>query len=135
MTGGFVNGFADINTANVTSAVHTELDATVDGVSATLPITIEPGLSTLTVPASVTGGDSFSATVSLAGPVDTDTTIALESLDGILTVPGLVTIAAGHSSVTFTATTGQVATATDVGIVAMLGNTNLQSDNVTINPP
>jgi hypothetical protein len=42
---------------------------------------------------------------------------------------------AGHSSVTFTATTGQVDTATDVGIVAMLRNTNLESDNVTINPP
>jgi hypothetical protein len=135
VTGGFINGYAEINTANVTSAVHTELDATVDGVKAKLPITIEPGLSTLAVPASVTGGDSFSATVSLAGPVDTDTTIALESLDGILTVPGLVTVPVGHSSVTFTATTGQVDTATDVGIVAMLGNTNLQSGNVTINPP
>jgi hypothetical protein len=135
VTGGFVNGFADINTANVTSSVHTELDATVDGVTATLPITIEPGLTTLAVPASVTGGQSFTGTVSLAGPVDIDTTVSLQSLEGIVTVPGLVTIPKGQSSVTFTATTVAVDSPTDVGLEASLGTTNVFSTDVTVSPP
>jgi hypothetical protein len=135
VAGGSVSGYADINTANVTSPVHTELDATVDGVTATLPITIEPGLSTLTVPASVTGGDSFTATLSLAGPVDTDTTVAVQALDGTVTVPGLVTIPKGQSSVSFTAMTGTVQSPDSVGLEAMLGNSTLYSQNVTINPP
>lgn len=135
VTGGFVNGYADIDTADVASAVHTELDATVDGVTATVPITIEPGLSTLTVPASVVGGQSFTATVSLAGPVDTDTTVDLQTLDGIVTVPGQVTIPDGQSSVSFTATTVAVESAASVGLEAMLGNSTIYSQDVTITPP
>jgi hypothetical protein len=135
VTGGFTDAFVDINTGDVTSPVHTELDATVDGVTATLPITIEPGLTTLTVPASVTGGDSFTATVSVAGNVDTDTTVALQSLDGVVTVPQTVVIPAGESSATFTATTVAVDSVIDVGLGATLGTTNVYSADVAVNPP
>ena len=134
VTPGFAQAFVDIDTANVTSPVHTELTATADGVTAKLPITIEPGLTSITIPATVTGGDSFTGTVSLAGPVDTPTTIDLQSTWGIVTVPGLVTIPTGQSSVTFTATTVPVDTDSDVSIVAMLGSTTLQSDNITVTP-
>jgi len=134
VTPGFAQAFVNIDTANVTSAVHTELTATADGVTAKLPVTIEPGLASLTIPATVTGGASFTGTVSLAGPVDTPTTIDLQSTWGIVTVPLLVTIPAGQSSVTFTATTVPVDTDSDVSIVAMLGDTTLQSDNITVTP-
>ncbi len=126
----------DINTANVTSAVHAEIDATVDGVTASTPITIEPGLDTFSnVPATVTGGQGFTATVSLAGPVDTATTIGLQSSWGILTVPATVTIPAGESSVSFPVTTVPVDSDSAVFISAMLGNSTIYSSTVTLTPP
>jgi hypothetical protein len=133
---GFVDGYVDIDTANVTSAVHTTLDATVDGVKASLPVTIEPGLASITnVPATVTGGGApFTATVNLAGPVDTATTVDLQSEDGVLTVPLDVVIPAGQSSATFSATTVAVDTETDVQIVASLGSSEVFSSTVAVLP-
>jgi hypothetical protein len=135
ITGGFTDGFVDVNTANVTGAVHTEIDATVDGVSASLAVVIEPGLASFTgLPATITGGDSFTATINLAGPVDTATTVALQPTAGILTVPGTVVIQPGHSSANFLASTVPVTADTGVQIVAMLGNNPLESDAVTVTP-
>ena len=90
ITPGFDDGYVDINTANITSPVHAKLEATVASITATLPVIIEPGLASVSVPATVTGGDNFTGTVSLAGPVDAATTVALQSTWGIVTVPGLV---------------------------------------------
>ena len=135
ITGGFDDGYLNINTANITSPVHAKLEATVAGITATLPVTIEPGLASVTVPATVSGGDNFTGTVSVAGPVDTPTTVALQSTWGIVTVPGLVTIPAGKSSVSFTANTAQVAASSDVTIYASLGTTNFPSNTVTVTPP
>jgi hypothetical protein len=130
------NGYVDINTADVTSPVHTELDAVVDGVQASLPIVIEPGLSSFTdVPTSVTGGEGFTATLNLAGPVDTATTVGLQSTDGVLSVPATVVVPAGQSSVSFKATTVQVSSDTNATIYAYLGNGNINSSTVTITPP
>jgi hypothetical protein len=130
------NAFVDVNIANVTSPVHTTLVATVDGVSASLPVTIEPGLASFTgVPATVEGGQPFTATVSLAGPVDTPTTVALQSTVGILSVPGTVVIPAGQSSASFQATTVDVTDDTTVNIEASLGSTSLASPTVTVTPP
>ena len=134
ITPGFEDAYVDINTANITSPVHATLEATADGITASLPITIEPGLASVTVPATVKGGDSFTGTVSLAGPVDTATTIALQSTWGIVTVPGLVTIPAGQSSANFTATTVPVTSDSDVAINAMLGTTVMTSNTVTLTP-
>jgi hypothetical protein len=139
-TSGFIpagsdDDIIDVNTAAVTSPLHTELAASVDGVTATLPITIEPGLVSITgVPATITSGDSFTATVTLAGSVDTATTVALQSLDGVLSVPGEVVIPSGSSSVTFTASTVTVTSDTSVSIEAMLGSTTVYSDSVTVTP-
>jgi hypothetical protein len=132
---GFDDGYVDVNTADITSPVHATLTATVAGITATLPITIEPGLASVSVPATVTGGDSFTGTVSLAGPVDTATTVALQSTWGIVSVPGLVTIPAGQSSATFKATTVAVTSDSDVNINAMLGSTLLSSNTVVVSPP
>jgi hypothetical protein len=132
---GLADGFVDINTANVTSAVHTEIDATVDGVKASLPVTIEPGLASITnVPATITGGGTFTATVNLAGPVDTATTVELESTQGVLTVPQGVVIPAGRSSASFPVTTFTVDSDTDVFIIASLGSTQVTSSGVTLTP-
>jgi hypothetical protein len=129
------NAYVDVNTANVTSAVHTTLVATVDGVSASLPVTIEPGLASFTdVPATITGGQSFTGTINLAGNVDTPTTVALQSTVGILSVPVIVTIPAGQSSASFEATTVPVTSDTTVNIYASLGSTNLPSATITVTP-
>jgi hypothetical protein len=135
ITGGFDDGFVDIDTTNITSPVHAKLTATVEGITATLPITIEPGLASISnVPATITGGESFTGTVNLAGPVDTATTIELQSTWGILTVPTLVTVRAGQSSVNFTATTVAVTSDSDVNINASLGSTEITSSTVTLTP-
>ena len=129
------DAYVDINTADVTSPVHTDLVATVDGVTATLPLVIEPGLDSFTdVPATVTGGDPFSATLNLAGPVDANTTVALQSTDGVVSVPVTVVVPAGQSSVNFMATTVPVTADDQVTIYAYLGNGNINSATVTVTP-
>jgi hypothetical protein len=129
------DAYVDVNTANVTSPVHTTLVATVDGVSASLPVTIEPGLASFTnVPATVEGGQPFTATINLAGPVDTATTVSLQSTAGILNVPGTVTIPAGQSSASFQATTVTVTADSTVNIYAYLGSTSLPSAAITVTP-
>ncbi len=135
ITAGTDNGYVYMNTADVTSPVHTDLDAVVDGVHASLPIVIEPGLSSFTnVPASVIGGDDFTATLDLAGPVDSATTVVLQSTDGVLSVPTNVVVPAGQNSVSFQATTATVTSDTDAAIYAYLGNGNINSSTVTITP-
>jgi hypothetical protein len=130
------DAYVQANTANVTSPVHTTLTATVDGVQASLPVTIEPGLATITnVPATIVGGQSFTATVNLAGPVDTATTVALQSSWGILTVPVTVTIPAGQSSASFPVTTVAVTSDSSVYITASLGSSSITSSSVVLTPP
>jgi hypothetical protein len=135
VTPGTVDGYLDINTANVTSPVHTAIKVTVGSINASIPVTIEPGLASITnVPATIKGGDSFTATVNLAGPVDTATTVDLQSTWGILTVPSTVVIPAGQSSVSFTATTVPVTSNSDVTIYAYLGTSSINSTTVTVTP-
>lgn len=119
----------------MTQPVHTTITATADGITQTLPVVIEPGLASFSgLPARIKGGRSFTATINLAGPVDTRTTVALQSTDGVLGVPLLVHIPAGHSSVSFRATTVPVTTTTGVSIIASLGSSTLQSGTVNVKP-
>jgi hypothetical protein len=132
---GFNDAFTDINTADVTEPVHTTLVATADGISKSLAVIIEPGLAAFTgLPKAIKGGRSFTGTVNLAGPVDIRTAIALQSTAGVLSVPGLVYVAAGQSSVRFKATTVPVTSKTGVSIIAMLGSTTLQSNTINLTP-
>jgi len=132
---GFTTTSFFINVADVTTPVQTQLTATADGVTGALAVTIEPGLSSFTnVPATVSGGQSFTATVNLAGPVDTTTTVALQSSIGVLSVPLSVVIPAGRNSASFTATTVPVTSDTQAFITASLGTTQLSSSTVTITP-
>jgi hypothetical protein len=132
---GFTDSFTNVNTANVTAPVHTRLVVTADGVRKSLRVVIEPGLASFTgLPKAIEGGRRFTVTITLAGPVDTRTTVSLQSSQGVLNVPALVHIPAGHSSATVTATTVPVTSRTPVFIIAMLGSTNIQSANITLTP-
>jgi hypothetical protein len=125
----------DVTAAAVTGGVHTQLQASVGGVTATLPVTIEPGLVSITgVPATVPEGVQFTATVNLAGPVDTATTVEVQALDSILSLPAQVVIAKGASSATFTAIAGQVMSDVPVTLSASLGTTTVYSSSVTVTP-
>jgi hypothetical protein len=132
ITGGFTGGFTDINVARVTHPVHTSITADADGVSTSLPVTIEPGLTMVTVPATIVGGQGATGTITLAGKVDTDTTVTLQSTFGILTVPQTVTIPAGKSSATFPITTVSGTSGDQVSVIASLGTTSIQSSTITL---
>jgi hypothetical protein len=107
------------------------------GVTAKTPVTIEPGLASFTLPATLstgTTGASGTGTITLAGPVDTATTVYLQSTWGMLTVPGSVTIAAGKDSASFPIGVVPVTTDSPVSIVATLGTSTLQSGNIDVTP-
>jgi hypothetical protein len=118
----------------VTSAVHATITATLDGATASIPVTFEPSLDSFTLPASIVGGESGTGTITLAGPVDTATTVDLQSTWGILDVPFSVTIPKGASSAQFQITTVAVTSDSEVSIVASLGSTTLQSGNIDVTP-
>lgn len=136
ITPGFTVGYFKINTANVTKPVHTQITASVDNVEASIPVTIEPTVASITMPASVQGGTSFTGTINLAGPADVPTSVYLQSTWGILQPPSTpVIIPAGETSTSFIATTSTVTSNSDVSITAFLGeNLVLTSNPVTLTP-
>ena len=136
ITPGFTDGYFTINTANVDKPVHTQITASVDGVNASIPVTIEPTVASITMPASVKGGTSFTATINLAGPADVSTSVSLQSTWGILQPPSTpVIIPAGKTSASFTVTSSTVTSNSDVSINAFLaGNLVLSSNPVTLTP-
>ena len=101
-----------------TAPVHAMVSVSLDGVTASVPVTIEPSLASVTVPATIVGGQSGTGTVTLAGPPDQADTVYLQSDWGIVTVPGSVTIPAGQTSVTFPITTVPVDSDSQVTINA-----------------
>jgi hypothetical protein len=127
-------GYFEVNVGNVTAPVHTTISVTVDGARAKTPVTIEPGLASFALPATLSTGTTGTGTITLAGPVDTATTVALQSTWGILTVPLTVTDPAGRSSATFPISVVPVTTDSPVSIVASLGTSTLQSDNIDVTP-
>lgn len=129
--------YFEVDAANVTAPVHTTISVTVDGATAKTPVTIEPGLASFTLPATLSTGTTGAAgtgTITLAGPVDTATTVGLQSTWGILAVPSNVTVPAGKSSATFPISVVPVTTDSPVSIVASLGTSTLQSGNIDVTP-
>lgn len=95
---------------------------------------IELPLNTLTAPASVNGGSSGTATVTLAQNARPGgTKVTLSSSDGRLTLPADVTIPSGSNQASFTFNTSNVTSATTVTITAVGGGVT-KTSNVTINP-
>jgi hypothetical protein len=137
---GSTAGFFTVDTNLVTTPVHTTLSTTIDGVPASVKVTIEPPMSSFSnVPATVTSGQSFSVTLNMFGPVDTPTAVNLNSGSGTLSMPSSVTVPAGKSSVSFTVTAMTVSSAEQDFINAtILSNgqvvDSLQSSTITVNP-
>jgi hypothetical protein len=136
---GFTADFFAVDTTLVTAPVRTTLSTTVDGVSASVKVTIEPPMSSFAVPATVTGGQSFSVTLNMFGPVDTPTVVNLSSSSGVLSTPLSVTVPAGKSSVSFTVSTATVTSPdTDFILGTIVSNSqvldSLQSSTITVNP-
>jgi hypothetical protein len=111
-------GFISFEVPNETAPVHATVSVSLDGVTASVPVTIEPSLASVTVPATIVGGQSGTGTVTLAGAPDVAETVDLNSDWGIVTVPASVTIPAGQTSVTFPITTVAVTSDSQVGISA-----------------
>lgn len=137
ITSGCEQGVISFDAPGQTSAVHATVTVSVDGVTSSIPVTIEPYLKSFTLPTSMEGGASATGTINMAGPVDTATTVNLNSTwDGILSVPGTVTIPAGSASATFPITTERNSENETVGIAAILGvnanSANFESQGIEV---
>ena len=107
--------------------------------SASVPAPTPASLSSLSLnPASVTGGNSSTGTVTLSGPAPSGGAQVMLSSSNTTaaSVPSSVTIAAGATSATFAVSTGSVASSTTVVISATYsGATKTASLAVTPVPP
>lgn len=137
ITSGCEQGIISFDAPGQTSAVHATVTVSADGVTSSIPVTIEPYLKSFTLPTSMEGGDSATGTINMAGPVDNATTVNLNSTwDGILSVPGTVTIPAGSASATFPITTARNSENETVSITAILGvnanSANFESQGIEV---
>ena len=111
--------------------VHATVTVSIGGSTAAASLTIEPSLASVTLPATIVGGQPGIGTVTLAGAPDVPETVYLQSTGGILTVPGSVTIPAGQTSVTFPITTVAVTSDSQVTVIASHNVSDQLADSVT----
>lgn len=99
---------APVNDTKIDSTQSTTISANVagwTGASGSVDVLDNEGLTlTVTAPTSVTEGGTGSGSVSISGTLTTPLTVNLSSNQAKLTVPATVTIPAGATSVSFTAT-------------------------------
>jgi hypothetical protein len=92
------------------------------------------GVASLSLnPATVTGGNSSTGTVTLTAVAQASTTVAITSNNPAATVPASVTVPAGSQSRTFSISTTQVPATTTAVITASLNGTS-RTATLTINP-
>lgn len=86
--------------------------------------------------ASVTGGSPVDLTVSQSYPavVDTPVAITTSQVDAFSSIPSYVVIAAGTTSVTFTAITAPVSTSVKVSVDATMPDASTASTRLSITP-
>lgn len=113
--------------------VHATITVNIGGSSATASLTIEPSLASVTIPATIVGGQSATGTVTLAGAPDAPQTVYLQSTWGILTVPETVTVPAGQTSVTFPITTVAVTSDSQVNVSAWQSVDDQTADSASSN--
>jgi len=127
-----------VATAPVAASASVTITATSSGTTETASLTVvPPTLASLSMaPASLTGGSSSVGTVVVSGPAPSGgMVVSLSSSDSsVAAVPSSVTVPAGASSVTFTATTAPVGTAISVSISAA-NNGVTQSASLAVLPP
>jgi hypothetical protein len=118
--------------AQATATVSATFNATV-----TATLTVNPLLvSSVTFnPLTVTGGNNSTGTVTLSGPAPPGgALVTLQDNSAVVGIPASVTVSAGQTSATFTATSTPVSAATVVSVTATYGSSSA-SGNVTVNPP
>jgi hypothetical protein len=93
------------------------------------------GVASLSLnPATVTGGNSSTGTVTLTAVAQASTTVAIASNNAAAIVPASVIVPAGSQSRSFSISTAQVPATTSAIITASLNGTS-RSATLTINPP
>ena len=118
----------------VTSNQSALLTATLNGVSQSFTLgATAPASAQLTsvacAPSTLGSNASSTCTVTLNPAASSAATVSLASNNGVLTVPVSVTVTAGQSSATFTATSGTVSSSQNAVVTATLGS---QSQQATI---
>ena len=120
-----------IETSAVTARTVVTISVTGGGVTRSADLVVHPSLPPLTGfsvnPTSVPGGQSATGTVTLGSPAPPGgVAVSLSSsLPGSVSVPPTVTVPAGATSASFTATTFPGAGTTTAQLVATLGETTL----------
>jgi hypothetical protein len=109
--------------AAVTSNQPALLTATLTGVSKTFTVTAAAAAQTqLTslacTPSAMASNLSATCTVQLSAPATSAAIVSLVSNNGLLSVPGNVTVAAGQSAATFSANSGSVSSSQNVTVTA-----------------
>jgi hypothetical protein len=131
-----------VATSAVSASTTVTISASYAGATQSASLTVNPGappppaLTSLTLsPASVTGGNSSTGTVTLSGPAPSGgAQVALSSSDtSVATVPSSVTVAAGATSATFTVSTSAVGASTTVTISASYAGVT-KTASLTVNP-
>ncbi len=134
---GALSGTFTVTTSGVSASSTATVTASLNSVTATATLTVTPAVLALVsvTPSTMTGGVSSAGTVSLTGKAaSTGFVVTLSSSNAAVVVPRSVTVAAGHDSIGFTATTKGVTTAKSVVITARAG-TVTKTVTMTINPP
>ena len=133
VTPGCDNTAISFDVPSESQPVHATVTVSIGGSTATTSLTIEPSLASVTLPATIVGGQPSTGTVTLAGAPDAPETVYLQSTTGILTVPGNVTIPAGQTSVKFPITTVPVTSDSQVSVFAWHTVSDQLADSVTSN--
>jgi hypothetical protein len=133
VTAGCDNTQVSFSVPYESNPVHATITVNLGGSSATASLTIEPSLASVTIPATIVGGQSATGTVTLAGAPDAPETVDLQSTWGILSVPGSVTVPAGQTSVTFPITTVAVTSDSQVYVSAWHTVADQLADSVASN--
>lgn len=104
------------------------------GSSLPLTLTVQDGLdSVLLAPPVVAGGNSSTGTIRLSYKTVEDTPVLLSTSNIAVTIPTMVTVPKGASTVDFTITTVGVSVVTTGDIIAKLG-TVTKKQSLTVNP-
>jgi trimeric autotransporter adhesin len=125
-----------IPTSKVTAVHSVTLTATLGSTSLTQQVTVVPPVQLALSSTSVTGGTSVTGTITLGAAAPTGgVNIALSS-NGVAyaSTPGIVNIAAGDTSTTFTITTYTVGAAHTVTITAADGAVGSATAMLTVSP-
>jgi hypothetical protein len=132
-TSGSVTGTTSAVTSSTTVTIHADYG----GVDVQTTLTVAPStLHSITVnPATVPGGQSSTATITLAQPAPSGgVVVTLKSNTSVATLPQSITIGTGQSTGTATITTTSVTNST-VATITATANGSSVSTSLTIDPP